>query len=475
MESDKTMLWSMMGLMSLQSKTLPDFLQQLYKLWKSYRENSSAYSNIEIPEFEDSHFGSSNEIYRSVSVYLSSLDATANAPRVSITRPNRNTEPVFNLPSQHTVTDEFEGVQVWWTHVINSDEKKDTRDKKGRRTEGSSERKYDLKISNKDKARVLSAYIERISGFADNLQRRSEERKLFSNDSREGRARWSAVSFRHSSTFETLALKPSLKEKIKQDLDCFLQSKDFYRRTGRAWKRGYLLYGPPGTGKSSLIAAIANYMNYDVYDLELTMVMDNSALRQLLLSTASKSVIVIEDIDCAADLPTKVMHRKSSESHKDESSETRRGFSTITLSGLLNFADGLWSSCGEERIMIFTTNHKERLDPALLRSGRMDMHILLSYCEFEAFKQLVFNYLNLRDHLLFPSVEEKMKSGGRLTPAEICEILIQNKSNPDSAIKAVIDALDAGISSGSEKLTDSSEDSDEEESSLSVTSSSSED
>ncbi|GLJ12438.1 hypothetical protein SUGI_0190880 [Cryptomeria japonica] len=481
MESDKTMLWSMMGFMSLQSNTLPSFLHQIYKLWKKYRDNSSAYSNIEIPEFEDSHFRCYNEIYRSVGVYVSKLDATANAPTVSITRPNRNTKPVFNLPSQHTVTDEFQGAQVWWTHLANtntnSDEKKEPRVIMGRRTEGS-ERKYVLKISNKDKPRSLSSYIEHISGFADDLQRRSEERKLFSNI--ETRGRWSSVAFKHPSTFQTLALVPSLKEKIKQDLDCFLQSRDFYRRTGRAWKRGYLLYGPPGTGKSSLIAAIANYMNYDVYDLELTMVSDNSALRQLLLATSSKSVIVIEDIDCAADLPTKergrfvdlpsgVVCRGPSESRKDEFKDTRRGSSTITLSGLLNFADGLWSSCGEERIMIFTTNHRERLDPALLRSGRMDMHIHLSYCEFEAFKQLVFNYLGLGDHLLFASVEEKMKSGGRLTPADICEILIQNKSDPESAIRAVIDALHAGICSGSENVNDAPEDENEEESSLLMT------
>ncbi|KAI3849094.1 hypothetical protein MKW98_029019, partial [Papaver atlanticum] len=50
----------------------------------------------------------------------------------------------------------------------------------------------------------------------------------------------------------------------------------------------------------------------------------------------------------------------------------------MTISGLLNLIDGLWSSCGDERIIIFTTNHKEK--PSLLRPGRMDMHIHMSYC-----------------------------------------------------------------------------------------------
>jgi chaperone BCS1 len=67
---------------------------------------------------------------------------------------------------------------------------------------------------------------------------------------------------------------------------------------GKAWKRGYLLYGPPGTGKSSLIAAMANYLKFDIYDLELTSIYSNSDLRRVLLSTTNRSILVIEDIDC---------------------------------------------------------------------------------------------------------------------------------------------------------------------------------
>ena len=63
----------------------------------------------------------------------------------------------------------------------------------------------------------------------------------------------------------------------------------------------------------------------------------------------------------------------------------------FTLSGLLNIIDGLWSSCGDERIIVFTTNHKDPLDPALLRPGRMDMHLHMSYCTMDGFKLLASN------------------------------------------------------------------------------------
>jgi chaperone BCS1 len=71
---------------------------------------------------------------------------------------------------------------------------------------------------------------------------------------------------------------------------------------GKAWKRGYLLYGPPSTGKSSLIAAMANHLKFDIYDLELSNVYSNSELRRLLVSTANRSIVVIEDIDCSVEL-----------------------------------------------------------------------------------------------------------------------------------------------------------------------------
>lgn len=71
---------------------------------------------------------------------------------------------------------------------------------------------------------------------------------------------------------------------------------------GKAWKRGYSLYGPPGTGKSSLIAAMANYLNFHKYDLEITVLDYNSKLRQLLIATANRSILVIEDIDCSIKL-----------------------------------------------------------------------------------------------------------------------------------------------------------------------------
>ncbi|KAL6294285.1 hypothetical protein ACE6H2_002427 [Prunus campanulata] len=232
-------------------------------------------------------------------------------------------------------------------------------------------------------------------------------------------------SFDHPSTFDTLAMDPKLKEELIDDLDRFVRLKEFYGRVGKAWKRGYLLYGPPGTGKSSLIAAMANYLKFDIYDLELTHLRSNSELRRLLVSTANRSILVIEDIDCSIELKD----REFGGGNPNDSqlrTKSKKFFMQLTLSGLLNFIDGLWSSCGDERIIVFTTNYKDKLDPALLRPGRMDMHIHMSYCTPGGFKILASNYLGIKTHRFFDKIEASIREV-EVTPAEIAEELMKSE------------------------------------------------
>ena len=113
---------------------------------------------------------------------------------------------------------------------------------------------------------------------------------------------WQSVNLDHPATFDTLAMDTDDKKTVINDLENFVRRKELYRKVGKAWKRGYLLFGPPGTGKSSLIAAIANYLKFDIYDLELTDIRTNSDLRRYLISTANQSILVVEDIDCSIEL-----------------------------------------------------------------------------------------------------------------------------------------------------------------------------
>ncbi|KAK3126615.1 hypothetical protein QOZ80_7AG0559380 [Eleusine coracana subsp. coracana] len=205
---------------------------------------------------------------------------------------------------------------------------------------------------------------------------------------------------------------------------------------------GLLLHGPPGTGKSTMVAAMANYLNYDIYDVELTVVSNNNDLRKLLIQTTSKSIIVIEDIDCSLDLTGKRDGKKKKPAPTSPYG-LHGGGSEVTLSGLLNFIDGLWSACGGERVVVFTTSHVDQLDPALIRRGRMDMHIEMSYCGFEAFKTLAKNYLDIHAHRLFAAVEEQLKEV-EITPADVAECLMTAKRagyGEDAALEFLIEEL----------------------------------
>ncbi|KAL0349540.1 UNVERIFIED_CONTAM: AAA-ATPase [Sesamum radiatum] len=118
---------------------------------------------------------------------------------------------------------------------------------------------------------------------------------------------WRCINFDHPVTFDKLAMDPNLKQAIIDDLDRFVRRKDYYRKLGKAWKRGYLLYGPPGTGQSSLIVPMANYLRFDVYDLDLTSLYHKQELRRTLHCTTSKLIIVIEDIDCSSQMHNREM------------------------------------------------------------------------------------------------------------------------------------------------------------------------
>ncbi|KAL7003652.1 hypothetical protein U1Q18_004801 [Sarracenia purpurea var. burkii] len=61
-------------------------------------------------------------------------------------------------------------------------------------------------------------------------------------------------------------------------------------------------------------------------------------------------------------------------------------------------------------------------------------------CE-TAFRTLANSYLGLKEHKLFPQVEEVFQSGASLSPAEIGEIMISNRTSPTRALKTVISAL----------------------------------
>jgi len=98
----------------------------------------------------------------------------------------------------------------------------------------------------------------------------------------------------------------------------------------------------------------------DIYFLPLADLSDDTTLMQLVSAATPGSMLLLEDVDVL---------RAARDRGADEKSGDEKG--RTSLSGLLNALDGVSSPHG--LITVMTSNHKERLDPALVRPGRVDV------------------------------------------------------------------------------------------------------
>ncbi|CAL9248255.1 unnamed protein product, partial [Arabidopsis halleri] len=407
----------------------------LQKYLDKFFGNDSNFVYIRFPEYTGEGL-SKSRAYDEIRNYLSSI-STTRAKRLKAKESKNSKSLVLSLDDNEEVTDVFHGVKVTWSSTVGTKENNNSFSNEGRY--------LTLSFDNQHREMITKTYLDHVLREGKEIALKNRERKLYTNNSgsdysswREGR--WSNVPFIHPATFETLGMDLDKKEEIKKDLIKFTKGKDYYRKVAKPWKRGYLLFGPPGTGKSTMISAIANFLEYDVYDLELTTVKDNAELKKLMLDTKGKSIVVIEDIDCSLELTGQ--RNKKNEEDEDEEDEKKKEAekllkkergekeSKVTLSGLLNAIDGLWSACSDEKIIVFTTNYVDNLDPALIRRGRMDYRIEMSYCRFEAFKLLAKNYLENESHELYGEIGRLLEEVD-VSPADVAENLMPKSDEDD--------------------------------------------
>ncbi|KAM7266968.1 hypothetical protein ACFE04_009134 [Oxalis oulophora] len=426
-----SMAASLMLFRSMANELLPP---QIRTVLRSLLFSNSKKLTLVFDEYTSSRI---NNLYDASELYLCTK-ISCNVGRIKVSKAENQKTLMLQLEPGEKIVEIYQGIKMRWEFVCSQPDKN-----------GSQKRCYQLTFDKTHEDFVLNNYLPFLLERAELIEEAEKVLKIFTlqaSGSKNNRHSWRFVNLEHPSTFETLALEPDLKKALMSDLDRFVARREFYKKVGRAWKRGYLFYGPPGTGKSSLVAAMANYLKFDVYDLQLSNIMSDSNLRELLLSSKNRSILVIEDIDCSANLP---VHRSSAEGTKENESP-------LTLSGLLNFIDGLWSSCGDERIIIFTTNHKERLDPALLRPGRMDMHIHLSYIKPQGFRSLAANYLDIKGHHpLFDEIDCILENT-EITPAQVAEEFMKGE-DAGVALQGVVNLLKQKKSEGGQVDEDSME------------------
>ena len=288
------------------------------------------------------------------------------------------------------------------------------------------------------------------------------------------------------------------KQDILNKIQFFTDNKDWYRKNGVPYTLGIALYGSPGTGKTSFIKAIASRLGRHVISISLAKIKTKKQLYDFYYETQynssndknaigfDKKIIVFEDIDCVGDI---VKNRKSKDMQEDASGElesidgsgsvdldefldapSNKGAKStpeekvkheiakatkyvlkkmssdnmgkgafgpnmndnITLDDILNLWDGIRENTG--RIMIITTNHYDKLDPALIRPGRIDIALNLENASRVTIAEMYSHYYGLlmdpNDLALIP---ERFYS-----PAEVINFYVSNHENPRAFIERLV-------------------------------------
>jgi chaperone BCS1 len=241
-----------------------------------------------------------------------------------------------------------------------------------------------------------------------------------------------------------------------------LENKDWYYKNGIPYTLGIGLSGEPGTGKTSFFKCLANMTGRHLVVLSFKIIKTKTDLDKFFMEDRynennkahdigfDKKIIVIEDIDCMGDVildRSLIETRKSkrekkkkttveqiieyNETTNEKMAKQMEDDDKVTLDDILNLWDGLNETPG--RILGISSNHYDKLDPALVRPGRIDITLKMEKATHNTIRE-IFEF-----HYGKKINESKLKRIKDLhfSPAQIINTYVSNKEDPEGFYKAL--------------------------------------
>ena len=218
-----------------------------------------------------------------------------------------------------------------------------------------------------------------------------------------GSSKAKLFEFRKTSvTFRDVAGMENVKQELRETIE-FLKDPSRYDKIGAKVPKGVLLIGPPGTGKTLLARATAGEANVPFYSIsasefiEMFVGVGASRVRDMFKKAKAShpSIIFIDEIDSVG--RTRGTGLGGGHDEREQ-----------TLNQLLSEMDGF--DPHEEVIVMAATNRPDVLDPALLRPGRFDRHIVIDRPGWKERKSIL--EVHIRDKALSDDVDLEVIARG---------------------------------------------------------------
>jgi SpoVK/Ycf46/Vps4 family AAA+-type ATPase len=225
---------------------------------------------------------------------------------------------------------------------------------------------------------------------------------------------WIKNKFVTNKTMQNTIVTDDVQRLYYDDITKFINSKEYYFKKGIPYKRGYLLHGEPGCGKTSLIKAVAHDLNLPIFMVDLSVLSDNTELMTAMnelnyhINDNEPYLLIFEDFD-----RTSLFGKTNRYGEYEEVPKSK-----ITQDCILNILDGIDESHG--RIVIITTNDLDKIRKfkSLIRPGRIDVLIGVTYCKVNQLKKIIQFYFDIED------IEKyKLNNNIVITPAQLLQIM----------------------------------------------------